>query len=94
MLFSQNFTIMLFKTIAKSTDFVVKSAELPVSSYSKSRSEFTGKILAPLKKIFTQVTGNDLYIECVGSQDFQIRFQKQETLGGIYLLKRIQKPRA
>lgn len=81
---SQSFTIDLFETLFLNYPKELTNKNLPLSSYSKSKNEFTWKILIPLDKLLKDRLWKSVKIECKWSlENFTVDLKESEV--GIYL---------
>lgn len=77
---SQNFTIELFEVLFSNIWKEVSNDKLSSSSYSKSKNEFSWKIVIPLKKLLKDKLGKSIEIDCYWSlDDFKIKLNNSEV---------------
>lgn len=86
---SQQFTADFLALLSNSPERRIESSDLPFSSYSGSVSEFSGKILTPLRKAYKDLTGFELPLECSGSGAFSVRMRNERPYGGLFVIGKL-----
>ena len=82
-LHSQRMTIEIFKRLLQHPGQDIPNSELPKSSYTSSKNEFTGKILLPLKRLLKRL-GKELPLCCHGSHtNFFLRLDPSDLSIGL-----------
>ncbi len=76
-LFTQSWTVEIFDILLQHIGKTVNNADLPSSSYSKSKNDMTGKILLPLQQLAKKHFNQKLDITCTGNiVDFDLILNK------------------
>lgn len=74
MLPSQVYTIAVLKILLDQPNKRISNKKLPISAYSKSMNQFSGKILSPLKKLTNELLWSPIQIYVTGTiYDFEIK---------------------
>lgn len=79
MLPSQVYTISILKILLDKPNQRISNKKLPISAYSKSMNQFSGKILSPLKKVTNELLWNPIQIYVTGTiYEFEIKIASSQ----------------